>query len=243
MALLFYEEVAVSARMRWITFDCFGTLVDWQTGFANAIRPFAGERTEDVLTAYHAHEAVVEREKPHRSYKEVLVAALARAAKESDLTLSVEAVRALPQAWATMRVFDDVEPMLAELRQRGWRLAALTNCDEDLFAMTHMQFRSPFDLVLTAERIRGYKPAPWHFLGFERLTRVDRRDWVHVANSWYHDIAPARALGIQHVWLDRDRTGESGVPALAHVHSAEEVAQAAGRLVERVDPAKMPVYC
>ena len=233
----------MSARMRWITFDCFGTLVDWQTGFADAIRPFAGERTEDVLSAYHAHEAVVEREKPHRSYKEVLVAALARAAKESDLTLSVEAVRALPQAWATMRVFDDVEPMLAELRQHGWRLAVLTNCDEDLFAMTHMQFRAPFDLVLTAERIRGYKPAAWHFLAFERVTRVDRRDWVHVANSWYHDIAPARALGIQHVWLDRDRTGESGVPALAHVHSAIEVAQAASRVAERLEPSKTPMYC
>ena len=243
MALLFCEEVEVSARMRWITFDCFGTLVDWQTGFADAIRPFAGERTSEVLRAYHAHEAVVEREKPHRSYKEVLVSALARAARESDLTLSVEAVRALPEAWASMRIFDDVEPMLAELRQRGWRLAVLTNCDEDLFAMTHMRFRAPFDLVLTAERIRGYKPAPWHFLAFERLTRVDRRDWVHVANSWYHDIAPARALGIQHVWLDRDLTGESGVPALAHVHSAEDVAQAAELLVQRVDPAKMPVLC
>ena len=78
---------------------------------------------------------------------------------------------------------------------------------------------------------------------FERLTRVDRRDWVHVANSWYHDIAPARALGIQHVWLDRDLTGEPGVPALAHVHSAAEVAQAASRLADRVDPAQMPVCC
>jgi 2-haloacid dehalogenase len=229
--------------MRWITFDCFGTLVDWQAGFADAIRPFTGERTSEVLRAYHAHEAVAEREKPHRSYKEVLVTALARAAKESDLTLSVEAVRALPEAWASMRIFDDVEPMLAELRQRGWRLAVLTNCDEDLFAMTHMRFRAPFDLVLTAERMRGYKPAPWHFLAFERLTRVDRRDWVHVANSWYHDIAPARALGIQHVWLDRDLTGESGVPALAHVHSAADVAQAAGLLVQRVEPAKTPVLC
>jgi 2-haloacid dehalogenase len=233
----------VSARMRWITFDCFGTLVDWQTGFADAIRPFAGARTDDVVRAYHAHEAVVEREKPHRPYKEVLVAALARTAREFDLTLSVDAVRALPAAWASMRVFADVEPMLGELRQRGWRLAVLTNCDEDLFAMTHMQFRAPFDLVLTAERIRGYKPAAWHFLAFERVTRVDRRDWVHVANSWYHDIAPARALGIQHVWLDRDRTGESGVPALAHVHSAFEVAQAASRVAERLEPSKTPVYC
>ena len=63
----------MSARMRWITFDCFGTLVDWQAGFANAVRPFAGERTNDVLRAYHAHEPVVEQQTPHRSYKQVLI--------------------------------------------------------------------------------------------------------------------------------------------------------------------------
>jgi 2-haloacid dehalogenase len=229
--------------MRWITFDCFGTLVDWQAGFANAIRPFAGERTDEVLGAYYGHEAVVERLTPHRSYKEVLVMALARAAQECGMSMSVESARSLAQAWASMPVFDDVEPMLAELRVHGWKLAVLTNCDEDLFALTHQQFRVPFDLVLTAERVRGYKPAPWHFLGFERLTRVDRRDWVHVANSWYHDIAPVRALGIQHVWLDRDRTGESGVPSLAHVHSARSVAVAANRIVDRVNPAKLTVCC
>jgi 2-haloacid dehalogenase len=229
--------------MRWITFDCFGTLVDWQTGFARAIRPLAGGRTDDVLRAYHAHEAVVERLTPHRSYKEVLVTSLARAAQECGVSMSAETARPLAEAWASMPVFDDVEPMLAELRVQGWRLAVLTNCDEDLFALTHQQFRAPFDLVLTAERVRGYKPAPWHFLGFERLTRVDRRDWVHVANSWYHDIAPARALGIQHVWLDRDRTGESGVPVLAHVHSAADVPEAVRRIVERVDPADMIMCC
>jgi len=229
--------------MRWITFDCFRTLVDWQAGFAAALRPFAGERTDDVLQAYYAHEAVVERLTPHRSYKEVLVLALARAAQECGVPFSAETARPLAEAWASMPVFDDVEPMLADLRAQGWRLAVLTNCDEDLFALTHRQFRAPFDLVLTAERLRGYKPAPWHFLGFERMTRVDRRDWVHVANSWYHDIAPARALGIQHVWLDRDRTGESGVPALAHVHGAAAVTQAASRILERIDPATIPVCC
>jgi 2-haloacid dehalogenase len=229
--------------MRWITFDCFGTLVDWQAGFASALRPFFGERTDEALRAYYAHEAVVERLTPHRSYKEVLVTALARATQECALSLSEDAARPLAEAWASMPVFDDVEPMLEELRRQGWRLAVLTNCDEDLFALTYQQFRKPFDLVLTAERIRGYKPAPWHFLGFERLTGVDRRDWVHVANSWYHDIAPARALGIQHVWLDRDRTGETGVPALAHIHSAAGVPQAARRFVERIDAASMPVCC
>ena len=233
----------MSARMRWITFDCFGTLVDWRAGFANAIRSLFGERTEDVLSAYYLHEAVVERLSPHRSYKEVLVMALARAAQDCGLSIAAEDARPLAEAWASMPVFDDVEPMLAELRQHGWRLAVLTNCDEDLFALTHRNFRKPFDLVLTAERVRGYKPAPWHFLGFERMMRVDRRDWVHVANSWYHDIAPSRALGIQHVWLDRDRTGETGVPSLAHVHSALDVAQAANRVVERLDPSKLPVCC
>ena len=234
----------MATRMRWITFDCFGTLVDWQTGFASAVRPLFGERTDDVLHAYYAQETIVERLKPHRSYKEVLLTALARAAKECGAAMpSTETARPLAEAWASMPVFDDVEPMLAELRRDGWRLAVLTNCDEDLFGLTHQRFQSPFDLVLTAERVRGYKPAPWHFLAFERITRVDRRDWVHVANSWYHDIAPARALGIQHVWLDRDRTGEPGVPALAHVHSAAEVKQAASRLADRVDPAQVPVYC
>ena len=175
--------------------------------------------------------------------KEVLVIALARAAQECGVSLSAEAVKSLAAAWASMPVFDDVEPMLAELRRQGWRLAVLTNCDEDLFALTHVQFRAAFDLVLTAERMRGYKPAPWHFLGFEKLTRVDRRDWVHVANSWYHDIAPARALGVQHVWLDRDLTGETGVPALPTSIPRREHADAVRRVVERIDPVSVPVCC
>jgi 2-haloacid dehalogenase len=179
-----------------------------------------------VLRAYHAQERLVESERQHRAYKDVLATALVRAASECGIALSPSDARALPAAWASLRPFDDVEWMLAELRASGWRIAVLTNCDDDLFEITHRMFRVPFDLFLTAERLRGYKPAPWHFLAFEHLARVDRQDWVHVANSWYHDIAPARALGIQHVWLDRDRTGEPGVPATVHVHGASDVARA-----------------
>lgn len=218
---------------RWVTFDCYGTLVDWQAGFAAAISPLMGEKTASVLRAYHAHERLVEREQPHRSYKDVLVTALVRAAADQGVSISPSAARALPEAWSSMRLFDDAEATLAELRVKGWRLAVLTNCDEDLFEVTHRLFRVPFDFVLTAERVRGYKPAPWHFRGFERLMRVDRREWVHVACSWYHDIAPAQALGIQHVWLDRERTGEPGISAAVHVHSATEVAGAMDRLLAR----------
>jgi 2-haloacid dehalogenase len=222
--------VARSAN-RWVTFDCFGTLVDWQAGFAAALAPLVGDKAPDVVRAYHVQERLVERELPHRSYKDVLVTALVRAAADNGVSISVSDARALPEAWPSLRVFDDVESMLAELRRNGFRLAVLTNCDEDLFQVTHRTFKAPFDFVLTAERIRGYKPARWHFRGFERLTRVERHDWVHVACSWYHDIAPVQALGIQHVWLDREQTGEPGVTPWAHVYSAADVAGAVDRLL------------
>ena len=224
----------MATRMRWITFDCFGTLVDWQAGFAGAVRPIFGERTDDVLRAYHAHEAIVEQLKPHRSYKEVLVTALARAAQECGVAMpSTETARPLAEAWASMPVFDDVEPMLAELRRDGWRLAVLTNCDEDLFGLTHQRFQSPFDLVLTAERVRGYKPAPWHFRAFELITRVPKRDWVHVSSSVFHDIAPAQAFGVRSVWLDRARSSDNAATGAVRVHDAAEIVGAIEYLFEQ----------
>jgi 2-haloacid dehalogenase len=225
MALLLFvtRRFVVSFSNRWVSFDCFGTLVDWQAWFADVLGPLGGEAAANVIRAYHAHERVVERDYPHRSYKDVLATALSRALAERGASLSPQDARTiLMQAWPSMRLFDDVEEMLAELRSRGYRLAVLTNCDEDLFAITHRLFRVPFDLVLTAERVRGYKPERWHFRGFEMLTRVVRPQWVHVANSWYHDIQPARALGVRHVWLDRDRTGEDP-GASVRVHRALDV--------------------
>jgi 2-haloacid dehalogenase len=215
-----------------VTFDCFGTLVDWQAGFAAMLAPFAGDSARDIVRAYHASERVVERETPHRSYKDVLAKALARAAAECGVRVSESDARTLARSWGSMRLFDDVEAMLAELRQKGCRLAVLTNCDDDLFEITHRTFRTPFDLFLTAERVRGYKPAPWHFRGFERVTRARKSDWVHVACSWYHDIVPAQALGIKRVWLDRERTGEDPSLASAHVHAAADVAREVDGLFE-----------
>ena len=224
--------MSVRAQTRWITFDCFGTLVDWQAGFAGLISPIAGPRTPDILDAYHVSERIVERDTPHRSYKDVLATSLSRAAATRGLRLSDRDARTIERSWGSLPIFDDVEPMLAELRRNGWRLAVLTNCDDDLFEITHRTFRSPFDLFVTAERVRGYKPAPWHFSAFHQLTRVNRCNWVHVACSWYHDIAPARALGISSVWLDRERTGEDPSYASARVTSATEVPGAIAAVFE-----------
>ena len=128
------------------------------------------------------------------------------------------------------RPFADVEALLAEFRRRGWKLAVLTNSDDGPFEAAHRTFRLPFDLFVTAERVRGYKPAPWHFRAFELITRVDRRDWVHVACSWYHDIAPAASLGIRRVWLDRgDGTGDP-TKADARVHTTADAVRAVDAL-------------
>jgi 2-haloacid dehalogenase len=231
------EEVVVSVSHRWVSFDCFGTLVDWQAWFTEVLGPLGGPAVGSVVRAYHAHEREVERELPQRSYKDVLATALVRASAEAGVRLSHNDARAvLTGAWGAMRLFDDVEAMLAELRSKGYRLAVLTNCDEDLFATTHRLFAKPFDLCLTSERVRGYKPERWHFRGFELLMSVSRQRWVHVANSWYHDIAPARALGLRHVWLDRERTGEDAAAwnagASIRVHNALEIAGIVERLVE-----------
>lgn len=194
---------------RWVSFDCFGTMVDWHSGFAGALRPIAGDRTNELLAAYHRHEAAIELERPHRPYKEVLTSAVARAAVEIGLSVESKQAASLVEAWESMPVFPDVEPALEKLRTEGFRLAVLTNCDDDLFARTHQNFRHRFDLVVTAEQVMDYKPAASHFRRFYRATGVSMANWVHVACSWFHDIAPAQSLGVKRIWVDRDRTGQT----------------------------------
>jgi 2-haloacid dehalogenase len=209
---------------RWVTFDCFGTLVDWHAGFAAILAPLAGSRTPELIRAYHEFERALEAERPHRLYRDILVEALLRAADKTGLGISPAEARRLPDSWSTLRKFDDIEEMLAGLRAMNLRLGVLTNCDEDLFEKTHRQFRQRFDSVVTAERVLDYKPSTSHFQYFSRAAGVGPDHWVHVACSWYHDIAPARALGIRRVWLDRDRTGDDTSAATARIDSAAELA-------------------
>lgn len=219
-----------AARTRWVTFDCFGTLVDWQGGFRRAVESIAGPKAEALVRAYHEHERLAEAERPHLTYKQVLQQALSDAAVDVGLALDAAGREALQRAWSAMPVFDDVEAMLQELRGMGCRLGVLTNCDDDLFAVTHARFRQPFDLVVTAEQVCDYKPSLSHFRYFDRLSGVGVGQWIHVACSWYHDIVPARKLGIRSVWLDREDTGEDPAAATVRVQSAREVARAIARL-------------
>jgi 2-haloacid dehalogenase len=203
---------------RWITFDCYGTLVDWQTGFRQLLKPIVGERVDDVVAAYHRVEPLVEKEHSSSSYKTILRESLARAAGELVPNPDV-----LAEHWAELPVFDDTESSLAALRAAGWKLGILTNCDNDLFAATRERFPVRIDEVVTAEQVGNYKPDLAHFTEFERRTGVDRGDWVHAAVSYFHDMGPARALGLRRVWVDRERTGQDPSTVSARVTSLAEL--------------------
>jgi 2-haloacid dehalogenase len=206
---------------RWMTFDCYGTLLDWQAAFRRAVAPAAGERTDDLVQAFHAVEPEVEAELPSAPYREILREGLARAADRTGLDIDSGL---LVENWHTIEAFPDTADALRTLRERGFRLGILTNCDDDLFESTRAALGAPIDLVVTAEQVRSYKPALGHFERFESTTGVRREDWVHSAVSWWHDMVPARELGLTRVWVDRERSGHDASIVTHHVHDMAALA-------------------
>jgi 2-haloacid dehalogenase len=195
---------------KWLTFDCYGTVADWNTGMGGALAGLAGVSQADarrLLAAYHQAELELEAGPGWRPYREVLTAGLARAAAREQVKLPQGGEEAFVRAWPDMPVFGDAGAALDALRERGWRLAFLTNCDEDLFATTRARLPVPFDLWVTAEEVRSYKPDLAHFRTFAEKTGATAANWIHVANSWVHDMLPAARMGLRSVWVDRDLTG------------------------------------
>jgi 2-haloacid dehalogenase len=213
---------------RWLTFDCYGTIADWHGGMREAMREAVGDDADRLLEAYHRHEPVLEREQPHRLYRDVLREGVVRAAAEEGIELPAGREDLLVRAWPRMPFHADAPDGLVRLRDAGWRLAVLTNCDDDLWRTTAERLPVEFDLVVTAEQVRSYKPRLAHFERFRASSGVADDGWVHVACSWFHDMQAARDLGIRRVWVDRDRTGQD--PAIANAVVADFT-----RLPETVD--------
>ena len=192
---------------KWLTFDCYGTIADWNTCMGAALAEVAGKNAARLLAGYHQAELELEAGPGWMPYRDVLTAGLAAAAGRERITLAKGGEEAFVRAWPDMAVFEDAGPALTALREQGWRLAILTNCDEDLFATTRPRLPAPFDLWVTAEEVKSYKPDLAHFRRFAEKTTADRANWIHVGNSWVHDILPAARLGLRSVWVDRDGTG------------------------------------
>ena len=214
----------------WVTFDCYGTLADWLGGMRNALTPHVGaEDAERLLHASHDLEAEVEDQDPAPAYPEVLTETLRRAAEREAVALPAGAETALVDHWHELPIFDDVGPALGALRQRGWSLAILSNCDDDLLATTLERMPVPFDLTVTAEQVGSYKPATGHWRAFAERTDGDRGRWVHAAQSWFHDIRTASELNLPRVWVDRLDSGEDASLASVRIENLEGLADAVER--------------
>jgi 2-haloacid dehalogenase len=192
---------------KWLTFDCYGTIADWNTGMGKPLEAIVGREAGRLLGAYHRAELELEAGPGWMPYREVLTSGLAWAAEREGITLPADGAEAFVRAWPDMPVFEDAGPALTALREQGWRLAILTNCDDDLFATTRPRLPVEFDLWVTAQEVGSYKPDLRHFRRFAEKAEVTKYNWIHVANSWVHDILPAARMGLRSVWVDRDLTG------------------------------------
>jgi 2-haloacid dehalogenase len=189
---------------RWATFDCYGTLVDWNGGIrAQLERLFGVERADDLLVRYHGLEPRIQAASPGSSYREVLTIALEQLADETGLTLPEGEASALAKSLPDWPVFEDVRPGLTEAQERGWRLAILSNTDRDLIDASVEALGVAFDASIVAGEIGSYKPAYRHWEVFYERTAADPAGHVHVAQSLFHDVEPATELGIPTIWINR----------------------------------------
>jgi 2-haloacid dehalogenase len=225
---------------RWVTFDCFGTLVDWHSGYRRALSPIAANRTDELIRAYHEFERSIEAERPHRVYKDVLTAGLEQGARKIGLALPKDQADVIVRNWGELPFYRDVAAPLGALRDAGWKLAMLTNCDNDLFALTLAKFPLKPDLVVTAEMVGSYKPELGHFKRFQQESGVERGNWIHAACSWFHDIAPARRMGVKRVWVDRDKTGHDPAAATRVLPDVAGLAKTVSELRDLPAPDPQP---
>jgi 2-haloacid dehalogenase len=207
---------------RWATFDCYGTLIDWNRGIGDALQdlwPEADRAT--LLRCYHEVEPQVQAAAA-RPYREVL----GRCTWQIAATLGLPAVPAAETALAgslpTWPAFPEVPEALQALRADGWRLAVLSNTDPDLLDASVAALGVPVDLTVTVAEAGSYKPAPGHWQAFRRISGAAPDHHIHVAASLYHDISPCSDLGIPAVWINRlgetSRLGRAGeLPDLAEL--------------------------
>jgi 2-haloacid dehalogenase len=187
---------------RWATFDCYGTLVDWNGGIGRELeRLFGDENREELLAAYHEVEPAIQVAEPGIRYRDVMARVLARIAADLGVDLPADGQDALARSLPDWPVFPEVPAALEQARADGVRLCILSNSDPDLIQASMERIGVPFDDAITASEIGSYKPAHGHWRAF-----ADRHGYLpdaHVGASLFHDMAPANELGIPCVWVNR----------------------------------------
>jgi len=199
-------------EFEFVTFDCYGTLIDWEIGIRRAFKQaFEGtglSQTQEgeLLELYQEEEKRIEGQMPYRPYREVLSLAASGAARKFGKNIPERLSSLLAKQLPSWAPFPDTNPALERL-STAYVLGILSNIDNDLLEGTLKHFTVPFDLVVTAERVRSYKPGHEHFEEARRTIGADR-EWLHVAASLYHDIEQASRLGINTAWINRKNSRE-----------------------------------
>jgi 2-haloacid dehalogenase len=207
---------------RWATFDCYGTLVDWNGGIRGTLARLWPDRDADeLLERYHEMEPRVQLESAAQ-YRDVMRDALRLVADHEGLALATNDEYALAESLPSWPVFPEVPVALRELRGHGWRIGILSNTDPDLLDASLARIDVPADVRVTAADAGSYKPAHGHWDRFRAESGADPAHHVHVAASLFHDIAPAAELGIPAVWINR--LGEaSDLPRAAELPDAADL--------------------
>ena len=215
-----------------VTFDCYGTLIDWESGIVEAFTRAAREdgvdlRRDEILRAWERIEPVVERE-GYRLYRDVLHETAARVARALGWALAWERGTFLGQSLPSWQPFPDTNAALERLRAAGYSLGILSNVDDELLAATRKHFTVDFDLIVTAQQVRSYKPGPAHFTAAR--TAIGNAPWLHAAQSNFHDIIPANALEIPTAWVNR--RGQTAPPGGRPQIEVRDLAELADVLVQ-----------
>ena len=209
------------SRYEWLSFDCYGTLVDWETGISEAVaQVFARNRVrksrQEILALFSSSEPRVQTSGEFLEYRRVLRDVMQIMAWEASIRLSAEEADALPNSLPSWPIFPDAPDALRQLQTR-YRLAVISNVDDDLFRQSEEALGIKFDAVITSQQGGSYKPEldPF-YLAQERMGLDDALDrWLHVGESLYHDIGPANLLGIDSVWVNRPDRGGGTRPTAA----------------------------
>ncbi len=199
------------SRFGVLTFDCYGTLIDWENGILGFFRSLLGRHgkalgDDEILEIYAELESEAERGE-YVTYRDVLRSVAHGFGLRLDFPVTPAEADALPASLPDWRPFPDTVDALRRLKTR-FQLAVISNTDDDLFAGTAKRLEVPFDFVITAQQVRSYKPSLNNFR--QAITRIGRpqEQILHCAQSWFHDVAPARSLGLATVWVNR-RAGKA----------------------------------
>jgi 2-haloacid dehalogenase len=208
------------SRFTTISFDCYGTLIDWEAGILPVLRAVLASHGQElpdaaILQLYGEFEADAE-SGPYQSYRNVLQAVVRAFADRFHFQASSAEIRALGESVRAWPPFPDTVAALHELR-KGYKLAVISNIDDDLFAETQKRLDVEFSAVITAEQARSYKPSLNNFQMALRTLAISPDRLLHAAQSVYHDVVPARSLGISTVWVNR----ASARPGIGAVRAAK----------------------